>query len=337
MEDVADNEAREAPPSLGAILVRGREDQGLSRNDVAQRLHMSPSQVEALETGEYERLPRGPFLRGFVRNYAKLVGLDPDGVLSLLAEGAPREAAPRIIVPTQNIRFDPLGQRFSSPWVRAGVTAGVVIALGFAAMYWWLFVRTEPPAQRQASLASPAVTVPSTSQPESPASTPFAPDTPASGAAPSPSQPAPAPSPGAPVAGPSSPNAAAATASPARPPEAVPSKGAPASEAKPAASMPPKPADAQAPSGTAPAKPVAGARRLHFRFKGESWVEVRDASGHVVFRQLNPAGSEASVHAKPPLQVTVGNAHEVEMQKDGKPFDLAAPANDTDVARFKVE
>ena len=101
MDDVADNEAREAPPSLGAILVQGREDQGLTRNDVAQRLHMSPSQVEALETGEYERLPKGPFLRGFVRNYAKLVALDPDAVLSLLAEGAPREAAPRIVVPTQ--------------------------------------------------------------------------------------------------------------------------------------------------------------------------------------------------------------------------------------------
>jgi cytoskeleton protein RodZ len=82
--------------------------------------------------------------------------------------------------------------------------------------------------------------------------------------------------------------------------------------------------------------PAKGDRRLHFTFKGESWVEVRDASGRVVFRQLNPAGSEASVSGKPPLQVVVGNAEEVELEKDGKPFDLA-PATDTDVARFKVE
>ena len=328
MDEAGENPGREERRTLGATLAAERERQGLARADVAQRLHMSPSQVEALETGEYERLPKGPFLRGFVRNYAKLIGLDPDGVLSLLAEGAPREAAPRIIVPTQNIRFDPLGQRFTSPWVRAGATAVVVIALALAAMYWWVFVRPQRAAQHQASVASPAVTMPSPAGSMSP---PFAPDTTASGAAPAPSPPPALTPPAAtPPASASPPDAAATSA-------ALPATDSKGAESKPLPSVSSKPAEAQPGPATAPAKPVAGARRLHFRFKGESWVEVRDASGHVVFRQLNPAGSEASVDAKPPLQVTVGNAHEVEMQRDGKPFDLAEPANDTDVARFKVE
>ena len=85
---------------MGERLAQGREEQGLSRNDVAQRLHMSPSQVEALECGDYTRLPKGTFLRGFVRNYAKLVAIDPESVLPLLAEGVPRDPAPRIVVPT---------------------------------------------------------------------------------------------------------------------------------------------------------------------------------------------------------------------------------------------
>jgi cytoskeleton protein RodZ len=103
---------------------------------VAQRLHMSAWQVEALEGGDYSRLPKGTFLRGFVRNYAKLLGLPADSVLSLLKEGRPHDPAPGIVVPTQNIRFDPIGERLSSPYVKASVYAIVAVSAAFALMYW---------------------------------------------------------------------------------------------------------------------------------------------------------------------------------------------------------
>ena len=69
MEAFADP-AQGMPPSvpLGELLAAERERQGLSRAEVAQRLHMSAWQVEALEGGEYDRLPKGTFLRVFVRN-----------------------------------------------------------------------------------------------------------------------------------------------------------------------------------------------------------------------------------------------------------------------------
>jgi cytoskeleton protein RodZ len=316
MEEVARNDAPQAlPPSLGETLARGREEQGLTRNDIAQRLHMSPSQVEALEGGDYTRLPKGTFLRGFVRNYAKLVGIDPESVLPMLAEGAPTHPAPGIVVPSQNIRFDPLGQRLSGPWVRAGMTAGVVIALAFAAMYWWLFMRPQPPtrevAQAPAKATAPAVA------PVKPAPAPVSAEPPVVVPPASPVEPSGAPPKGAPL-------------------NAMPPKAAPPSV------TPPKAGDDKAgvvsgdvvPAATS--TPAPGDRRLHFRFKGESWVEVRDASGKVVFRQLNPAGSEASANGRPPLHVVVGNANEVELDKDGEPVEFK-PLPDTDVARFKVE
>jgi len=325
MDNAADNDAREATPPLGALLAEGREQQGLTRNDVAQRLHMSPSQVEALEAGDYARLPKGTFLRGFVRNYSKLIGLDPESVLPLLAEGAPRETAPRIVVPTQNIRFDPLGERFSSPWMKAAASAVVVIGLALAAMYWWLFVRPQPPAQQASTPAQPVQPETSTAQPaiEAPPAAPAS-------AAPAETSPQPAASaPAAPAPQP------AANSKPATATQGA-SSNAPASVPSPAASN----AAAEKAANATPAKATpatsSGDRRLHFRFTGESWVEVRDASGHVVFRQLNPAGTEASVSAKPPLRVVVGNAHEVDVERDGQPYDLA-PVIDTDVARFKVE
>ncbi|MBK7659842.1 MAG: helix-turn-helix domain-containing protein [Betaproteobacteria bacterium] len=161
-------------PSPGAILAAERERQGLSRADIAQRLHMSVMQIEALELGDYERLPRGPFLRGFARNYARVLGIDAEAIVGMLTATAPRESAPRIVVPTQNIRFDPLGARLASPYVKAAGYAAVAIVLGFAAMYWWLFVRPLGPVAapaRKPVAATPAPTAP-------------APEAPAAGAAP---------------------------------------------------------------------------------------------------------------------------------------------------------
>src|SRR6187455_2042146 len=89
---------------LGQVLAAERERQGLSRADVAQRLHMSTWQIEALETGDYARLPKGMFLRGFVRNYTKVLGLNSDAALDALSSVAPNTPAPAIVVPTQNIR-----------------------------------------------------------------------------------------------------------------------------------------------------------------------------------------------------------------------------------------
>ena len=140
-----ENNAAATKP-LGRMLADQRERQGLSRLDVAQRLHMSAYQVEALESGDYQRLPKGTFLRGFVRNYAKLLGMPAESVLPLLSESMPGGKRPGIVVPTQNIRFDPLGERLSNPYVKAGALAFVAIAVAFAAMYWWLFIRSTPPA-----------------------------------------------------------------------------------------------------------------------------------------------------------------------------------------------
>ena len=133
--------------TAGQTLAAERERQGLSRADVAQRLHMSAWQVEALENGDYSRLPKGTFLRGFVRNYARTLGVDVARALESLAETVPAGPLPQIVVPTQNIRFDPIGDRFASPYVRAWSVAGVTFLLALAAC-WWLFIRPRRPPPR---------------------------------------------------------------------------------------------------------------------------------------------------------------------------------------------
>jgi cytoskeleton protein RodZ len=94
---------------------------------------------------------------------------------------------------------------------------------------------------------------------------------------------------------------------------------------------------ASAPATSAPADPKkSGEPTLKFRFKGESWVEVRDARGRLLFSRLNPAGSDTEVSGKPPFNVIVGNAPEVEVFYNDRAFDLE-PHTKVAVARFTVE
>jgi cytoskeleton protein RodZ len=72
-----------SPVSAGAQLAAARESRGLSVADIAQQLKLSSSQVEALESDNYRRLPSPVFVRGFIRNYARLVKLDAAALLAL--------------------------------------------------------------------------------------------------------------------------------------------------------------------------------------------------------------------------------------------------------------
>ena len=321
MEAFADP-AQGVPPAvpLGQLLAAERERQGLSRADVAQRLHMSAWQVEALEAGDYARLPKGTFLRGFVRNYTKLLGLNSQAALDALATAAPASPAPGIVVPSQNIRFDPLGERFGNPYVKAWLFAGVAFALVCAGMYWWIFVRPAPPATHQVirkETGAPA--------PQNLAA-------------------APVPAPEPPVAPREAPRLE-------EPPRAAPSRleaAAPKPETKAPPSAPPilpergsaaravKPPDVLPVTAIAPAPRAPGTRTVTLRFKGNAWVEIRDRSGKVLLSKLNEAGSEAEVSGRPPFQVVVGNAPDVTMLYDDREFPLE-PHTKVAVARFTLE
>lgn len=330
-----------APRSPGSILAAERERQGLSRADIAQRLHMSVSQVEALELGDYERLPRGTFLRGFTRNYARVLGLDGEDLVARLAEDAPRERAPGIVVPSQNIRFDPLGARLANPYVKAAGIAAVAIVLGFAAMYWWLFVRPQGAASvappRPAASASPRasslpVEAPKGELPgESPALPAGSVIVPHDGAAP-PAEAARAPEPGSTATPPALllPQAL----SPA--PTYSPAPAIPAAPVLPAATPAPAKAAPEAPAAVAGLAPLpAGAKALRLAFKGSAWVEIVDGRRRTLVSRTHPAGTEAEVAGVPPFSLVIGNAPEVKLVYDGRDVDLA-PHTKVAVARFTL-
>lgn len=89
----------DAVAAFGRHLLRERELRGLGRDEVARRTKLAPAVVEALESGEAERMPPRAYLLGYLRSYAAAVGLDPDELVLRWQESeedaAPAASAPR--------------------------------------------------------------------------------------------------------------------------------------------------------------------------------------------------------------------------------------------------
>jgi cytoskeleton protein RodZ len=129
-EAVSTLEVDVAPAQPGRQLAAARENCGLSVADVAHQLKLSSAQVEAMEAGDYQRLPGAVFVRGFIRNYARLVKLDP----ALLLSGAEPQLRPAAqpepeLQHSVNIPF-PSGRDFG--WRKYAIAALLVAVVIFA-------------------------------------------------------------------------------------------------------------------------------------------------------------------------------------------------------------
>ncbi len=63
---------------VGAALREARERKGISLDELSRRTKISSTILRAIEASEFDKLPGGIFLRGFLRTYAGEVGLDPE-------------------------------------------------------------------------------------------------------------------------------------------------------------------------------------------------------------------------------------------------------------------
>ncbi len=70
--------------SPGSVLRSAREALGLSRREIAEALNLLESTIVAIEDDDSARQPEPVFLRGYVRNYAKLLRIDPEPLVAAL-------------------------------------------------------------------------------------------------------------------------------------------------------------------------------------------------------------------------------------------------------------
>ena len=77
-----------------------------------------------------------------------------------------------------------------------------------------------------------------------------------------------------------------------------------------------------------------GEKRISIIFRGKSWTEVRSKSDLIYSEASLPGTKE--FNGKPPLSFIVGNASNVSLSIDGKPYDMTSITRN-DVARFRIE
>jgi cytoskeleton protein RodZ len=123
------------------------------------------------------------------------------------------------------------------------------------------------------------------------------------------------------------------------PPKTAATRPAPAA---PALREAPAPATAEQPVPVAPVlalgpvETVVTAQRIELDFNRESWVEIRDADGRVVFSQLNRPGTRREVEGVAPFSIVIGNAQGVKLRYNDSDVDLT-PYTRTDVARLTLD
>lgn len=113
--------------SLGQLLREVRQRRALSLGEVERDTRINRDYLEALEQERYELLPAPVYTRGFVRAYARHLGLDEEAALSLLPAELP---SPPGLEPIASLRGGP---RTFLPSVNPPVIAAVGIGLGLLA------------------------------------------------------------------------------------------------------------------------------------------------------------------------------------------------------------
>jgi hypothetical protein len=131
---------------VGAALRRARESLDLGLDDIAQATHVRADYLAAIETLDLSPLPAKPFAVGYVRAYARALGLDPDMVAARFRHETPGGDT--------DLRA-PLGGQFRRQ-MRLGLLGMAMIALIAALIGWNLVVRVSAPPPRRAAAALPA-------------------------------------------------------------------------------------------------------------------------------------------------------------------------------------
>ncbi|HBC01800.1 MULTISPECIES: RodZ domain-containing protein [Stutzerimonas stutzeri subgroup] len=317
----------------GETLRIAREDKGWPLSAVAQQLNLTERSLARIEAGDFSQLPGHTFARGYVRAYAKLLGLDQNRLVQEFdlhtgtnASGSNVNSLGRIEEPG----------RLSRSFMRFFGFA-LLLLLAAVAWYWWqermareattppvsalerievegadgtteihLLDRadegaeqqSEQPVEQTAPLADSNENEAIEPEQQTPATTDV------QGTI---TEPAGEAAESLPLTLPDSPTQSAdATASP---------------------------APTSASNDTAP--PVAGEAQLELSFTADCWTRVSDADGRVLFSALAKAGTSRAVSGKAPLDVHLGYARGAQLSYNGEAVNLASHMRG-ETARLKL-
>jgi len=309
----------------GSRLRQARLSKGLEMSRVAAQLHLSDALIEALERDDYDNLPGPVFVRGYLRNYTRLLGMDPQRVLDDYERLAPADSGGSPLTQKSNIGSDVESSHLlvrMVTWLMGILLIGLLVVWWQGRLSWPL--HDGDPAQTSADTASPMATAEGASD-EAPAP-PIVEDVQMTEAPGLESESGPVVSPESGV--PRQTGGPMVDRTPSEPPATGAAVADRSSLERRASGTEAAPRD----------EPQTEARwaSIEFSFSDSSWLDVRDASGEHKISGVMAQDTRRKLSGEPPFSVVLGNARVVEVRVNGEPFDVSKYIRG-DVARFEVD
>jgi len=149
----ADDNNQSNQENPGSQLARMREKKGISQEYVAGKLHLRVKVIELLEADDYQNMPEPVFIKGYLRAYAKLLGMAPEPLLATFNHKySPERKLEKAL--WQSKRESNFGERIVR-WFTAMVAITAIVAVGV----WWHKNKDAQPmfASKTAQLEEPAI------------------------------------------------------------------------------------------------------------------------------------------------------------------------------------
>ncbi|WP_324011148.1 RodZ domain-containing protein [Aeromonas hydrophila] len=279
----------------GQLLRNAREQLGWTREQVASRIHLRLTLIAAIESDTYDKHTSHTFIRGYLRTYAKLVGIPEETILAAYDKLG--------LTPPDNIDMQSFSRRSrqqaNDSRLKVVTWLVILVLIALSVAWWW-----QSTARRSAGDEALAAT-----EMGATSNTPSATVPPAVDVA-------------DPVVAPATSAAAATSVDPVASAAAT-TLPVDASSAVATTAVASSAATATQPAADTATSEPAKVPQLKMSFTADCWLDVKDAKGKTLFSGLKKANDELVLEGPEPLKFIIGAPMAVNIEYQGKSIDMS--------------